>query len=705
MKPSIDTLKTSLTKLEISYNFAKTRLKLSKSTRNYKALASFFGIKIQDEVLGNKFAFLNELEIFKNQIESIIKDKYASRNYLQRGSKETVNGSNTTELLGKTEVLQEDDNSSNRKDSNWIAKYPDQKAELMVKYCNQQRVAKAMWDAIDNGMTGLYLIATTGSGKTFIIASLIKNFIKQNWVKRLGSLSPWPIVYITKATVVQQTEEVLRDKFGIDCIKDVHVINIELLRTKLGKLFISEKVSIDEGVEKLVYSWNPLMHPVLFIWDEGHILARDVAMQTKIAQGASEIIMQYGVPIIQIFASATPATRVCEFKTFGIATLKEFEYGLQRIKLTSRTWNTFTNQICNDPYEYNDAAVKRCVDFFESNIFRIKGIRPQHRAFNSVKKIYFETDEERAEYQKAWDDYLEKKAKIEGNEKLSNAQNRFMLLAQFTIFRKAAEKIRRHHLAEFAVKSWEVGKAPGIACAFKSTITSIYRILIEDYGWKREDISLIWGGSNESLSDKAKIAKRFKEHPEFEQALALLKLRPEDLGLVNDVSSYNIKNDEQLEFERQHKLLTQKIEDREYERMRFQRQDSRLIMFTYKAGGVGLSAHHESFYPKARPREGRFTPVYSEKELIQAFGRLPRITSISDTYQCMCYYGGTIEDKVASRVTAKLKCAKEVVKIREHWEDLIGGSAMADNLLEDEDEGDEQAEAEQLGLMGEFVEE
>ena len=101
------------------------------------------------------------------------------------------------------------------------------------------------------------------------------------------------------------------------------------------------------------------------------------------------------------------------------------------------------------------------------------------------------------------------------------------------------------------------------------------------------------------------------------------------------------------------------------------KQRSKGCIFTFKSGGVGLSLHHK--WPDTRPREGYLTPVYSAMELVQGLGRLPRLTSLSETFQFMVYYGGTIEDQVAAKVSQKLGCLSKVVRQRESWEDIIVG--------------------------------
>jgi hypothetical protein len=695
------TLKDELKLLETSYQSYITRYQFSRLSRNYEVMAQFFGRKITDPRLKTKLVDRQDIEIYRGQIETIIKEKYASRKYLSPEFEE-VNAESTAILLReipKAERIPEEEEKIN---TSYVEKYPDQVASLLKTHCNQVKAARDLWINLEQGKVGQLLLAPTGSGKTYIIFSLLKNFIEQGWIKKLQCISPWPILYVTKASIVEQTKKVGRDEFGIDVVNTVHVINIELLRSQLGKLFVSEKIVVKQGVEHTEYTWVKWMHPCLVIWDECQILARaDESIQGKIAQGINLI---QDAPVIQIFASATPYSRPIEGKVFACSTRKKFQYGLQELTLCDETWKTFVNQISDpaDPIEYNEASIKRFVDFFESHTVRIKAIRPKHKAHNNTMRLVFQTKSEHEEYIKAWERYQEKKRRIEGDAALTENQSRFALLAQFTIFRKAAEKIRRYHLAEFADKSWKAGKAPAIACAFKGTIVSVYKILVMDYGWKREDVSIIWGGSTEALGVKQKLSRRIKEAG-LEELLKNQGLKLSDLGI--EVEEIKEKSDEDYNFEKEHLLLTQKQEHREEERMRYQRQDSRLLLFTFKAGGVGLSAHHEDKYPKARPREGVLTPVYSEKELVQALGRLPRITSASDTSQTMCYYGNTNEEEVAARVIMKLKNLRQVTRGHgDSWEDVITGHKMM--IEEESEEGEDIAEIDggSVELLNEYNE-
>lgn len=734
--PKERTLKDELKALDFSYKVARSKIQYSKNFRTYGQLAQSFGINVGDPLYAAKPIYFKDLELFKQQLTTIIKDRYASRKYItdirtadtvivptiNGHSKEIGQYESLEEIPSGTTSQQKEDDAKTEEPDSWVAKYPDQKCDLMIAHCNQQRAAKEIWKLIERGESGIAVIAGTGSGKTFLAGNIIKNIIEHGMLKpspiesergRFHTFGPWPIVYVTKATVVQQTKGVLKEMFNIDATNTVRVFNIELLRSEFGKYFVREQILVTNGQEHVAYKWIPNMYPRVFIWDEFQQLAREESIQTMIASAATEIPEIFGEGVLHIFMSAAPFSRVCEMKVFACSTKKQFDYGLQKIKLCSQTWKHFANIIASpsDPYTYCEAAIKRAVDFFEqSNIVRIRGIRPKFKAYNSVSRISFQTTAEAAEYAAAWDKYQEMKAKIEGDDSLSASQTRFAILAQFTIFAKAAERIRAYHLAKFFNDTWQVGEAPACGARFKGTIVKMTKHLIMDFGWKRSDISIIWGGSTETLNAKQKILKQVKmKQEEMEELLGKMGFTMKDIGI--DLSEVKEKNAEDYAFEKDHNLLTQKMEDRERERMRFQRQDSKGLIFTYAAGGVGLSAHHEGdahykpLYPKSRPRRGIFTPVYSEKQLIQGFGRLPRITSCSDTFQSMCYYGGTIEEQVAARVIMKLKCMIHVVKSgksRESWEDIVTGRPVEiDDGVEVEDGGFE----EDTGLIQEYIEE
>ncbi len=680
-------LEDEIKSLNACLRIAYSRFSFHQEDRFYGPMALHFGITIKDSTIAKRAILYNDITIFYDQLITRLKDKYAIRKYIgdaksvsieKVSEPETPLVGHITEQSNKEDekeihftVEERDKEAEPEVNSIFISKFPDQIATLLKQRdgCEQEETARNLFNEIwFNLKPGFLLNAQTGAGKTYILASVIKNLLYQGLLEKARCISPLPVVYITKTSVVEQTKVVLKEEFGLDIINVVHVFNIETLRSQFGKLFIKEKVNIVNGQEVVEYEWNANIVPCLIIWDECQILAREESIQSKIAQAVNRV---KGKTIIQIFSSATPFSRVYEARCFAVSTHTQFQLGMGEVELTDRNWKQFSHQIAapSDPMTYSEASIKRLVAKLDPYILRIKNIRPKHKAFNGVSKIHFNTDSERIEYETAWERYQREKNRIEEESEKTGEGSYFQLLAQLTIMRKAAEKCRRYHLAEFMDKTWKAGKAPVCAVAFKGTITGTYRILVEDYGWKREDVSIIWGGSIESLNAKKKIGLKIKKNKLFMDALKEEDIDLQELGI--DLENLEEKTEEQLAFEKLHDLITQKPEEREKEKLRFQKQKSRGCFFTFKSGGVGLSLHHNII--GALPREVLLTPVYSEKELVQGLGRCPRITSLSDTYQFMCYYVGTIEEAVAERVVMKLKNLKHVVKMREAWEDIFTG--------------------------------
>jgi len=151
------------------------------------------------------------------------------------------------------------------------------------------------------------------------------------------------------------------------------------------------------------------------------------------------------------------------------------------------------------------------------------------------------------------------------------------------------------------------------------------------------------------------------------------------------------------------RLGVQSKEDRQREIDRFQSGKSRYAIFTYKAGGVGLSLHHcDELSPfKCRRKESGFAveedipnvpirqrkvtigPTWSPIELIQAMGRVPRLTSLSDTDQEFLYYKGTVEEEQAHVVSHRLKCVRQVVRQNENWMTLLREPNKAKELVKE----------------------
>jgi hypothetical protein len=687
-KAPLSPLDLELRALGISANRARNQMMFHPSLRIWGKLAEFFGHKTHDPELARRAVTLKDVDIWEKQLTEIIKDKHASYHYIAEESL-----SQRVELIdpSEIEIIEPKPEQESSTQSTYNPKYPKQKANLLYY---QKDAAKELWDGYS--LRNLYsqmLISPTQTGKTFIAGSLIENFIEQGWIEKLQCFAPWPIWYLTRATLLEQTRNVLNDYFHLPMAK-IKILNIEAIsRGQFGKHFAKEDVVIIDGAEHVKYVWTPLMHPCLVIGDECHMFIRAHSLQTSMFMGLTEM------PNVRfMFMSATPLSRVSEGKVFACSTRKTFQLGLAEVPITNVTWPAFAKQVAApaDPTEHTVAAKERYVEFFKENIVKTRNIRPKHKATTQIMPITFRTKEEYDFYNKALERYYKQKAEIEGNEHLGGGESQMALLAAFTILRHAAEECKVDQMVEFILKTWDAGYAPFMGLAFKRPITNIIRALIQKHGWKREDISVIWGGSQETLNNKKKLAQQINKHDALKEALGKAGISLDKLGIKLD--ELNEKTEDQLAFEREYKLLSQDRQQREEERLRYKKQDSRLLLYSYKSGGVGLSAsHEEGFGDKTRPRQGCLSLVYNEKELVQGIGRPHAITSISETLILFPYYQGTIEEDVAAKVQQKLKCLRAGTGVGESWENMFASSKLqlnAENVklftaIEDAEEAEE----------------
>lgn len=356
------------------------------------------------------------------------------------------------------------------------------------------------------------------------------------------------------------------------------------------------------------------------------------------------------------------------------------------IRLDTHSWPTWAAQVASpaDPTDYNEAAVERLMKEIMPYIVDVKNVRSQFKAINRIRMIDFETPEDRDYYNKAFERYLAECAKLRDQK-----NSAFMQLVEWLKFRQAAELCRAPYIASQMYQAAQEGFAPVFAGNFKATIAKVVAVLNERYGVKRELISLIWGGDNIYNAQ----AKRYTTQ-EIHDILAAA-LRGDDLpkNIFRDIKKQLAADSAGLgELDSALQLGPQNFKQRQEEIDRFQSGKSIYCCFSFKSGGVGLSLHHSDEFTKQkvrrkkesnyaveediplvpiRPRCTLLGPTYSAVELVQGLGRVPRITSLSDTVQILVFYRGTVEELVAATVSAKLKCLKKVVRQNESWEDCI----------------------------------
>jgi hypothetical protein len=540
---------------------------------------------------------------------------------------------------------------------------------------------------------GQQLIAGTGTGKTFIIGATLAYLLESKFHQG-KTFSPWPYVVITKASVVEQTKRVLEKHFSIDTITEVQVIGIDQLRSKFGGRFLKQEIVHEEGEAHRKWMWRPYINPILMIWDESHALKNLDSQQSQIGQAYNDILDNTW----QIFSSATPYTRVIEAKCFAVSTRVPYKFGFaNEAPLLNTHFNDFAKQIADpaSPEEYSPAAVERLTEKLEDYIVRVKGVKPQFKAKNHIQMIGFATPEEKVYYEQAWERYQERKAKLEGEEG-AGVNSKFLILVEMLKFSQAAELCRAPHIAKLMWQSVAAGKAAVAAVKFKQTIIKAVDILVNNYNVSRDQISLIWGGGQTKLTKKQKAKKALMENEGALAAMEAQGITLEDLDL-DDVEVL-----EQKALDPSLRLGNQDPKERQREIDRFQSGKSVYCMYTFRAGGVGLSLHHtdelttekvrhkpsgyavEEDIPKipTRPRINFVAPTYSAIELVQGLGRCPRLTSLSDTEQILLFYRGTIEERIARIVAAKLRCLTKVVRQREDWSDMVVGGVGQEDVVE-----------------------
>ena len=201
----------------------------------------------------------------------------------------------------------------------WILneRNPNQKAIL---YPAQVKAAKDLaYRLFIENRRGVLLRASVGVGKTFMYGQLIRWAYDSPTQPIKDSISLWPVLVITKASVVEQTRRVMANQFGLDTIRQVTVLHYDALRSSTGlELMIELKKVIRGGEYYEEFHWRPFVRPRLIIIDECQAAKNESSQQSEIIQSLDDIAQDTINPIKIVASSATPFTRISEAKYFCI---------------------------------------------------------------------------------------------------------------------------------------------------------------------------------------------------------------------------------------------------------------------------------------------------------------------------------------------------------------------------------------------------
>lgn len=356
------------------------------------------------------------------------------------------------------------------------------------------------------------------------------------------------------------------------------------------------------------------------------------------------------------------------------------------MNVTNNNWKQFAEAIATkgEPLLHSPAAAERYMSHMRDYIIQTRVPHGKFRAINNCELIELPDEDARRRYNEAEAKYI-KACNDCGREAGSGP------FVEFTIFRKAAEQEKAPAKADkmyHAVESED--KAAIAACCYRGTVARIVKRLVHIYKVPRSQISIIWGG------DDVFNAKRLspQDIKQLIRKMATGEAIPRKMFKVLE-HQVNLEVDEQdKEGFRDLELGNQSRTARQLEIDRFQSGRSQYCIYTFAAGGTGLSLLHTDRSPfgkpvTLKPRRVFVTPTYSAQDFIQGLGRAHRtVFSLSDTYQTILFFKGTIEEHVMARVSLKLQCLTKVCAQRESWADAIYHAAVDKNKAEQDLEDD-----------------
>lgn len=355
---------------------------------------------------------------------------------------------------------------------------------MITLYPFQQSSSQKLLDLVKQNKSAL-LIGATGTGKTFIAGEVLSELFSTGYFAK--STKPFPVFYLTKSSIIPQTQEVLFQDYKLPADK-IFVVNYDQLRATLGGLFLTwqERYSRDLTDKWLEPIWRKETMPDFIFCDECQALKNEDSLQSKILL---EYVKQGGQVIA---ASATPFTRVSEARFCTLAIKPRVE-GFGTIK--DLNWQHFSQVIAGSqsaPTDWNSAAVERLTKQLDSNIVRVTGVKFQKRTLTHCKLIDFATNEDAAYYAKAYEDYLTTLAAINKDEPGGVAA---IWVAQ-TKFRIRSETIRAPYSAKIAFDVVNnLGKQVILASNYVNPLMLIKKEL-NNLGVDDEKIAIIVGGQS-----------------------------------------------------------------------------------------------------------------------------------------------------------------------------------------------------------------
>jgi len=521
----------------------------------------------------------------------------------------------------------------------------------------------------------------TGAGKTIIAAACVYEAIhKHNYHLPPPGFEWMSLIYpVQWFTVPNAAEQTVREceRIGLTDMmaKYVHVFGYNSLgcSTALGRL--TEEVFIkpeedpfaDEDKQeqevKRIVKWLDLSAMRLLVVDECHKLANiDSGVARTFGTLRQALDKMPWLNCKSLWLSATPFEKVSDSRSF--VTFAGVKYGGTTI--TSKNFNTmFARDVAKGaPTVVTAASMERLFLAIKRHVVELPYYPWPCKSINSVRMVDFQSERQRQYVASAWERHLDR-CRALGKDTPNGVG---AVYASYTIFRNDVEHVRIPQTVELMVKDVANGRSAVCGTAFTGAVSKGVFSLIDDYGVDPNQISVIWGGKANIKPDRVLLPTEMFEI--IQQAMESgdglstenKRLIKRNLAWQQDALLFDDNGDEErqrLRYQRLQKLGMIGIQTkakRQAEIDKMQSGQALYCFFTMASGGTGLSLPHCD--SRQRPRSGYFTPIYSGKEFTQAFGRLPRRNSISDSIQQVILLNGTIESEhVAPILDLKLRAA------------------------------------------------
>lgn len=562
------------------------------------------------------------------------------------------------------------------------------------------------------------LSAGTGTGKT-VMAGIIAESLLKDYSLDIGIQACPSILYVTKGTVIPSTREKLLAYFDIPK-EQISFTSYSALRSKEGEMHLSKEKRIDirEGVltenednkeRAWVFRWkNKICSPRLIIFDEAHCKNRVGSLQSEACMAMTDLavedlslkaLLPHKSGTQFLFMSATSWTKAIHME-MEVRILNKIPLLENAPAKWSKQGRAMLSQITGgiNPSDISFTGLNRCLKYLDAHNVRVvvPTITTKYKRKQKVKLIPFSYDWQAEKYRKVMLDY-----ENECRELSKSPATKRRILVEMIKRNARAEELRWPELSNKAHNAVVEGYQAAIVCGYQMTIA---RVLIDLYkkGYRRNDISLIWGGSelfgpfenrlsDEERHDLFKRALLGEEFTEKEISDAVKQIRQdhkflseEDLEILGELGAGP-----------QHGSHTEEVNN-------YQSGKTKIVLLTYKAGSVGIDLNHSCEYyairsdryivkngkcpdftvfdrtegrnlttnELPRPRLALLGPCMNPVEFLQGIGRFHRINSVSDTIFEILFFRGTAEEHSARILGPKLVNLKAVTKSTEAWTDL-----------------------------------